>query len=602
MTRFVVATSGHVDHGKSTLVRALTGIEPDRLAEERRRGLTIDLGFAWFDLPSGRSVAFVDVPGHERFLGNMLAGLGPAPVVLFVVAADQGWQAQSSDHLAAAVALGIEHAVVALTRTDLATPQQLAATRAEVERELAGTAIASAAIVPVCALTGEGLDALRQALDTTLAGVPAPDPEAPVRLWIDRGFTISGAGTVVTGTLADGQLRLEDRLELWRGGEESQPAQVRGLQRGGTDQTAVAGVSRVAVNLRGVPAGTTGRGDVLLSPDHWWRSDRIDVRRVSGPEFTELPRELSLHIGTATHPVVVRAFDAEHARLQLPAPLPLRIGDRLVLRDPGAHSVLGGARILDVDPPELRRRGDGRRRGQLLAELPVTGSLTHEVERRAAVPAETLERFGIAVPAQLPDALVRFDTWIASKRALTGWARRLRQVVADDLKSNPLTAGVPRDAALDALQLPDVSLLPAVIKLARLATAAGRIQAPKQPANLGPAEVAIAKLEQQLRANPFVAPDADTLAALRVGPRELAAAERVGRLVRIADGIVLLPDAPARAAAELARLRQPFTVSEARQQLGTTRRVAVPLLELLDRRQLTHRIDETRREVILVPN
>ena len=213
MTRQVVATAGHVDHGKSTLVRALTGIEPDRLAEERRRGLTIDLGFAWTMLPSGREVSFVDVPGHERFLGTMLAGLGPAPIVCFVVAADEGWQAQSSDHRDAVAALGIDQGLLVITRADLA-PARIEQVTAEARTELAGTGLAEAPAVAVSAVTGEGLEELREQLDAVLARAREPSATQPVRLWVDRAFSLAGTGTVVTGTLPAGTLHREDRLAL----------------------------------------------------------------------------------------------------------------------------------------------------------------------------------------------------------------------------------------------------------------------------------------------------------------------------------------------------------------------------------------------------
>ena len=185
---YVVATAGHVDHGKSTLVRALTEMDPDRWEEEKRRGLTIDLGFAWTTLPSGADVAFVDVPGHEKFLGNMLAGVGPAPVVLFVVATDEGWQAQSTDHRDALRALGVEHGIIALTRSDRATVDRTA----EIRTQLADTPLADAPIIPVSAPTGDGIAALRQALDEVLAAAPVPDAQAPVRLWVDRAFSVKG--------------------------------------------------------------------------------------------------------------------------------------------------------------------------------------------------------------------------------------------------------------------------------------------------------------------------------------------------------------------------------------------------------------------------
>src|SRR5690606_32919225 len=201
----VIATAGHVDHGKSTLIRALTGIEPDRLAEEKRRGLTIDLGFAWTTLPSGQEVSFVDVPGHERFLGNMLAGIGPAPIVCFVVAADEGWQAQSSDHRDAVAALGIDQGLLVITRADLA-PDRVPEVIAQARTELAGTGLAAAPALAVSAVTGEGMDALREQLDELVAAARRPDPRQRVRLWVDRAFTVSGAGTVITGTLAAGTL------------------------------------------------------------------------------------------------------------------------------------------------------------------------------------------------------------------------------------------------------------------------------------------------------------------------------------------------------------------------------------------------------------
>src|SRR3954447_17531408 len=207
----VVATAGHVDHGKSTLVRALTGMEPDRWAEERRRGMTIDLGFAWTTLPSGADLAFVDVPGHERFLTNMLAGVGPVPAVMFVVAADEGWQTQSDEHLRIADALGVRHAVVAVTKSDRG---DAAVAADDVVRRLAATTLRGAAVVAVSAAQGEGLDDLLTALAALTAELPAPSPNAPVRMWIDRAFTIRGAGTVVTGTLPAGTLHDDAELEL----------------------------------------------------------------------------------------------------------------------------------------------------------------------------------------------------------------------------------------------------------------------------------------------------------------------------------------------------------------------------------------------------
>ena len=260
---FVIATAGHVDHGKSTLVNALTGMEPDRWAEEKKRGLTIDLGFAWTTLPSGRELAFVDVPGHEKFLSNMLAGLGPAPIACFVIAADKGWQAQSSDHRDAINALGITHGLVVITRADLA-PDSVDTTKAQVSAQLRGTTLEAAPIVTVSATTGEGLPELISVLDEVTATAKSPAASGRVRLWVDRAFTIRGAGTVVTGTLTAGTLTTGDTVEL-RGETIDRTVGVRGLQSRNSTTNEVAPQARVAVNLRDVPADDLHRGDALLT-------------------------------------------------------------------------------------------------------------------------------------------------------------------------------------------------------------------------------------------------------------------------------------------------------------------------------------------------
>ena len=294
----VVATAGHVDHGKSTLVRALTGMEPDRFAEERRRGMTIDLGYAWTSL-AGESLAFVDVPGHERFIANMLAGLGPAPAVLFVVAADEGWRRQSAEHLAAVNALGLEHGLLVVTRSDLADPADAAA---EARTRIAESSLGDVPVVAVSATTGQGLPELRVALRRLVDGLPPPRQDGRVRLWVDRSFTIRGAGTVVTGTLGSGMLAVGDQLQLG-----DRMVRVRGLQSLGEDQERVGAVARVAVNLRDVEVDQIGRGDALLTPDTWRTTASLDVS-CSGyaGDLSDLPAELVVHLGTAAVPVRVR--------------------------------------------------------------------------------------------------------------------------------------------------------------------------------------------------------------------------------------------------------------------------------------------------------
>lgn len=595
---FVVATAGHVDHGKSTLIRALTGMEPDRWAEERRRGLTIDLGFAWAALPSGREVAFVDVPGHQRFLGNTLAGLGPAPVVCFVVAADEGWRAQSSDHRDAIAALDIRHGLIVVTRADRATPDRAADTLAQVRAELAGTGLRDAPAVTVSAVTGSGLTELRATLDGVLAGVPPPTANARLRLWVDRSFTITGAGTVVTGTLSAGTVARGDRLELF-GANAARPVVVRGMQSRGVSCHAMGPVARVALNLRGISHDDVRRGDTLLTPDAWPTTDTTDVRRTTGGPLTEAAARLHVHVGTASVPARLRPFDDDHARLMLAQPLPLVLGDRLVLRDPGSRRLIGGVQVLDAEPPALRRRGDSAHRAAALTGMDPGGDVAVEVARRGAVQESHLRRLGLLADGHAaPDGVLVLDGWWVHGPTYDAWKRRLRAALDELHSRDPLAPGLSHGAARDLLALPAESLLGAVTRDAGLERDGGHIRPAGARADLGPAEAAVAALEERLRTEPFQAPEAYDLAALRLGNRELAAAERAGRLLRLGDGVVLLPTAPALAMRSLTRLEQPFTTSQARQTLGTTRRVMIPLLEHLDARGWTRRLDAGHREVV----
>jgi selenocysteine-specific elongation factor len=582
----VVATAGHVDHGKSTLVRALTGMEPDRLAEERRRGLTIDLGFAWTRLASGTDLAFVDVPGHERFVTTMLAGAGPVPAVLMVVAADEGWMPQSAEHLDALDALGVEHGLLAVTRCDLLDPEPA---REDAVTEIAGSSLGAVAVVEVCAPRGEGLDALRTALDRLVAAVPDPDPDADVRLWVDRAFSIRGAGTVVTGTLGAGTVRVGDELEL-----RGRRVHVRGLQSLGDPVERASGVARIAVNLRGIPREAVTRGDALLTPDAWLTPAEVDValRGVRGADPGPLPREVMLHVGSAAVAVQVRPLGPGFVRLRPERPLPLRIGDRAVLRDPGRRAVVAGVTVLDVRPPALRRRGAAARRAEELAE-PGVGTAAGELHRRGMVRAADLVAMGVP-PAEVEalEPAVRADGWlISSARAAAAVSVVAEGVRAHDA-ADPLDPGLTIEAARRAADLPTPGLVAAALGTSELELSEGRVhlrQARELPERV---RGALEAVRADLAADPFRAPEADRLAELGLGTRELAALVRAGELIAIADGVVLLPDAPDRAVDLLRGLGPTFTLSEARQALGTTRRVAVPLLERLARTGRTIRADE----------
>jgi selenocysteine-specific elongation factor len=577
----VLATAGHVDHGKSTLVRALTGMEPDRWAEERRRGMTIDLGFAWTELPSGETVAFVDVPGHERFVPNMLAGIGPVPAALLVVAADEGWKPQSAEHLAALAALDVRHGLLVVTRSDLADP---APATEQARAEIANTPLGHVPAVAVSGLTGAGLDDLRTAIDTLIADLPAPSTDEPVRLWIDRAFTVKGAGTVVTGTLGAGTLRVGDELAL---GEST--VRVRGLQSLGESHDSVAAVARVAVNLRGTPRTDVSRGDALLTPGRFRHTDLIDVR-IHGDPADSLPATMTLHAGSAAVPVRVRPLGDDTARLRLSRPLPLRIGDRALLRNPGLHHVAGGVTVLDVQPPGLQRRGAAATRATELTKLDGHPDLPGELARRHLIRAAALAEMG--VPLTPSDTPVAAD-WYADPSYWASLLERLPTEVAAYLAEHPLEPGMPLEALRHRLSLPDRALVTALIR-PPLTTRDGRVT----PAASGPPAELVAAVTQAFHGlTPFTAPEANALTALGLGPRQLAAAARTGLVIQLAPQVILSPTALHEAAQVLATIPQPFTLSEARQALNTTRRVAVPLLELLDRRGLTHRLPDDRRRL-----
>jgi selenocysteine-specific elongation factor len=368
----VVATAGHVDHGKSSLIVRLTGIDPDRWEEEKRRGLTIDLGYAWCTLPSGREVGFVDVPGHERFIANMLAGVGPVRLVLFVVAANEGWRRQSEEHLAILDVLGAAGGVVALTKRDLVDGNTLDLVEDEVGERLAGTALARAPIVRVSATTGEGLEDLRGAIDQLVGDASAPET-ARARLFVDRVFSISGAGTVATGTLGGDCLAVGDEVELYPRGRT---ARIRSLQTHKRAEERACPVARVAANLAGTGRRDLDRGDVLGPPGAWRPTNVFDavLRPVRGLAHPITPRgAFKVYAGAAEAHARIRIFgktklepgQEAFVRVTTRRPLVLDVFDRFVLRESGRQETVGGGSVLDpapgggARPPRPARGGRG---------------------------------------------------------------------------------------------------------------------------------------------------------------------------------------------------------------------------------------------------
>jgi selenocysteine-specific elongation factor len=588
----VIATAGHVDHGKSTLVRALTGMEPDRWAEERRRGMTIDLGYAWTTLPSGEQIAFVDVPGHERFTTNMLAGVGPVPAILLVIAADEGWAAQTDEHVRALDALGVRHGLVAVTRSDLADP----ATAIEQAHDLlAATTLAGIPAVSVSGRTGAGLDSLRGALDALTSRLPHADVNARVRLWVDRSFTVRGSGTVVTGTLVAGTLRRGDSLEL---GDTT--VAVRALQRLGQPAETVTAPARVALNLRGVRPEDVRRGDALLTPGAWARTRVVDARVDRG----DLPSHAVLHVGAAAVPVRVRRLDpvgpAESAivRLSLETPLPVQVGDRVLLRDPGRRQVVGGATVLDPAPPPLRRRGAASARAATLKAdrgVPDAGA---ELARRGAATRALLAAIGVPLGEAPPPGVISTGSWLVTERRWEEWRQELNAVI-ERRPPGLLDAGISHMDLARALKLEDPQLVVALVRSSPdLEDTDGRVRRRGRAPALRPdLERAVSELVGSLQVAPFAAPEQERLVALGLGHRELGAAAAARSILLLPGDIALLPTAPHIAAERLRELPQPFTLSSARQALGTTRRVAVPLLEHLDRTGVTERVDGDLRRL-----
>jgi selenocysteine-specific elongation factor len=572
----VVATAGHVDHGKSSLVHALTGRDPDRYAEEKRRGLTLDLGFAWTALPSGADLAFVDVPGHERFIATMLAGVGPVPAVVLVVAADAGWQQQSEEHLVAIDALGARHGLLVVTKADLADPKPVID---RVTAQLSGTTLEGVPSVAASSVTGAGIDDVRDALDMLVASLPVPDASAPVRLWVDRSFTIKGAGTVVTGTLGAGTIELGDELIVVPSGRR---VTVRGLQSRERAESRLEPVSRAAVNLRGVDRESVGRGDALVTPGAWTVTAEVDV--VLDPDAA-VPAEVIVHVGSAGVTARVRPLGPGAARLRLAAALPLHVGDRLLLRDPGSRAVTP-ADVVDVAPLPLTRRGDA---GRLAASLRADPGAAGAVRRRGAVRAAALTAAGYD---DRPPAAERIGDWCVDASQLARWYDDVIAVL-DRLDDDTRLAGIGVDELRQRAGVADLALLAHLLASDdRWQLVAGRVRpvtasAPELPG--------LAALLARLDNDPFDAPSGEEL---EVEPAQLAHGVRTGVLLHLGRGVYVSPRAPDLALTTLAALPQPFTMSAARHALGVSRRVGVPLLEHLDGLRRTRRVDDTHRQVV----
>jgi selenocysteine-specific elongation factor len=561
----VLATAGHVDHGKSTLVKALTGTDPDRLAEEKERGLTIDLGFASAQLPSGRGVAFIDVPGHVRFLKNMLAGVGSVDACIFVVAATEGWKPQSEEHLRILSLLGIRHGLVALTKVGLADEELRELAALEIADRVAGTFLADAPIVEVDAIDGTGVDTLRAALDDLLDHTPTAADHARPRLWIDRVFAAKGSGTVVTGTLTGGLIRVDDELRVLPLGEN---VRIRALQSLHAERTKVGPGNRVAVNLSGVSHDRLRRGDVLVKADQWHVTDRFDGRLEVLDALDHPVTRRGAHvayIGSGEYPARVRVLGPSEippgatgaVRVHLPVGLPLLPGDRFILRESGRGETLGGGEILDIDPlvPAAKAVPDR--------------SVDRVIGERGRVEIEHL--FRLTGIHRDPDV----GKWAVDPAELDQTRTRLEAAVAG---AGPLGLELAGLGDFERAVLETIDGLEFDGGHVRVADAADPL--------------ADHPFVARLEAAPFTPPDPDD-----VDRAELRELVRRGDVVD-ADGVYFAASAIAAAARVVAELlaAEPdgVTVATIRDAWGTSRKFAIPLVTHLDNTGVTRRRDDLR--------
>ena len=591
----VIGTAGHVDHGKSTLVQALTGRDPDRWKEEKDRGLTIDLGFAWTTLDDGTEISFIDVPGHERFIKNMLAGTDGFTVALFVVAADEGWMPQSEEHLAVLDLLGIDHAVVALTKIDRVDSDLADLAALEVEEQLEGTTLEGSQVVGVSAVTGDGIDELRAALQTALVSVGSPIPGRP-RLWVDRAFTITGAGTVVTGTLTGAGLSVGDQIEIHPG---TLSGRIRSLQSHEADRTAVEPGTRVAANIVGLDRQDIVRGAMVGVPGDWMPSDRVLVRlrraRYIADELTNRGA-YHLHMGSGAWPVRLRIVGqlddgSDVAILGLTEAIPTQLGDRFVLREVGRRSIVAGGRVLEPVAPSKGKEA------MAFAEL-LAGMIDAPADEKAGA---LLSRRGIASIDELrahsgggsvSDGIVAGSMVIIAER-VEGLAATASVVVGEFHAANPLRPGIPKASLASQLGI-DAGALSAVLDQSPELVERGSAVAQRsfRPELGSHNEAEWDRIHETLSLAGLTVPRLKDLGI----DQELAhVLIREKRIVKVSDDFVYLPDQLVSLQDRLTELPARFTVSDFRDAFELTRKYAVPLLEWLDLQRITIRDGDNRR-------
>lgn len=622
----VIGTGGHVDHGKSTLVEALTGIDPDRLKEEKDRQMTIDLGFAWMTLPSGEGLGIVDVPGHRDFIENMLAGVGAINAAMLVIAADEGVMPQTREHLAILDLLAIPELVVALTKVDLVdSDARIERLSTEVRQVLESTQFADAELIPVSATEGIGLEQLVEAIQRSLAKARAVTDFGRPRLPVDRAFSISGFGTVVTGTLLDGEFKTGDAVRVLPSGR---PARIRGLQTHQEPVAVAVPASRLAINLNGVSVDDVARGDVIVGPGSDDPTSALDVR-VQLLDDSAVPLEdgmqVKLFTGAAQRMAKVRLLEGKQlgggasgwVRLMVTEPLAVRRRDRIILRRPSPPATLGGGQVADPHPPGRMRKNDRERMADLTVLL--DGSDDQVLRRAVGVRggqtlAAAADFAGLALSSAVD--LIRAsdgelvvlnpdqppgDWRIYDQRSLEAINLQARRVLDAYHTGFPKRAGMPRQELRSRLRHPARGAIEALVGRGLLqAHSGGLVSLPEfKPLISQQERRRMSKLLDQFASSSSSPPSVqDCIAA--VGEESLGYLLETGQLIRVSDSVVFEAGQYRRLVDQIVgmlRRTGQARVAEIRTELETTRKYALALLEHLDSIGVTYREGDFRRLV-----
>ena len=617
---YVIGTAGHVDHGKSTLVKALTDIDPDRFPEEKAREMTIDLGFAWMNLPSGREVSIVDVPGHERFIKNMLAGVGAIDLALLIVAADESVMAQTLEHIAILNILQITRGLVVITKTDLVDEEMVELVKAEVEDAMEGTSFEGCPMVGVSAYSGDGMGDLKATMDSILDETEVRKDLGRPRLPIDRCFTISGFGTVVTGTLIDGTLTVGQEVELAGSGQK---ARVRGLQSHKTKVDSTDPGVRLAVNLSGLSKDEVERGEILTIPGWLKPTYRLDARLrmvKNAPNPLKHNQGVTFHLFTSEASARVRLLDADRlaageegwVQLLLSDPLPVVKGDFFVIRS--AENTLGGGQIVDPNPRRRYKRFDDSVIERMMTFDQGTGgdviiSVAEQwgpcdmttLSQRTNLPREEVSQRVSQLTEDghivtLGDFGTDSDAVVYSAQ---GWDI-LKSKVASALQlyhtHYPLRQGVPAQEIRSRLDLSQPVYQRALVRLVDESIVVDERQSLRLPDH----EITLTeKMEEEasaylnsLQKDPY-SPSADA----KVSQELLSVLIDQGKVVRVADGVIFAASAYKEMTdriVEYLKAQGSITVADARTMFDSSRKYILPLMEHLDQQQITRRNGDER--------